>query len=222
MAAADGSVTPRRMTAHDLPMLLEWLNRLHVLEWWGGGHHGPSLAEISEEFGPTSMVAARVTPYIALLDVRPIGYAQSYVALGSGDGWWEDATDSGVRGIDQSPADAALLGRGLRTQLVKALADLLFSDPVVTHALASRSQSSAAYPRTSLRQRLAVSVNASRRAALPAAVSTSARRSGSHPHRLREPAPPRSAPPHPQHDGAPPFSGVQPQRARPRLRRSIR
>jgi hypothetical protein len=44
---------------------------------------------------------SRVYPFIALLDGEPIGYAQSYVALGAGDGGWEDETDPGVRGIDQ-------------------------------------------------------------------------------------------------------------------------
>ena len=34
-----------------------------------------------------------------MLNGEPIGYAQSYVALGSGDGWWEEETDPGVRGI---------------------------------------------------------------------------------------------------------------------------
>ena len=28
-----------------------------------------------------------------MLNGEPIGYAQSYVALGSGDGWWEEETD---------------------------------------------------------------------------------------------------------------------------------
>lgn len=63
---------------------------------------------------------------------EPIGYAQSYVALGSGDGWWEDETDPGVRGIDQSLADPAQLSRGLGTLLVRALVELLFTDPTVT------------------------------------------------------------------------------------------
>ena len=59
-------------------------------------------------------------------------YAQSYGALGAGDGWWEDETDPGVRGIDQSIADPELLGQGLGTRLVGALVDLLFSDSQVS------------------------------------------------------------------------------------------
>ena len=62
------------------------------------------------------------------MESRLVGYAQSYVALGSGDGWWEE-TDPGVRGIDQSLANASQLGKGLGTKLVRALVELLFNDP---------------------------------------------------------------------------------------------
>ena len=58
-----------------------------------------------------------------------LGMPQSYVALGSGDGWWEEETDRGVRGIDQSLANASQLGKGLGTKLVRALVELLFNDP---------------------------------------------------------------------------------------------
>ena len=64
-----------------------------------------------------------------MLNGEPIGYAQSYVALGSGDGWWEEETDPGVRGIDRSLANASQLGKGLGTKLVRALVELLFNDP---------------------------------------------------------------------------------------------
>ena len=52
-----------------------------------------------------------------MLNGELIGYAQSYVALGSGDGWWEEETDPGVRGIDQSLANASQLGKRLGTKL---------------------------------------------------------------------------------------------------------
>lgn len=42
---------------------------------------------------PSVLAQESVTPYIAMLNGEPIGYAQSYVALGSGDGRWEEETD---------------------------------------------------------------------------------------------------------------------------------
>ena len=127
-----GAVTLRLMTEHDLPMLHDWLNRPHIVEWWGGEEARPSLAEVREQYLPSVLAEHNVTPYIAMLGDDPIGYAQSYVACGSGDGWWEDETDPGVRGIDQSLAYPELLGKGLGTKLVVALVQGLFSDPAVT------------------------------------------------------------------------------------------
>ena len=125
-------VTLRFMTAQDLPMLHGWLNRPHIVEWWGGEAARPTLDEVQAEYHPDALAAHNVTPYIAMLGDQPIGYAQSYIAMGSGDGWWEEITDPGVRGIDQSLAHPDQLGQGLGTQMVKALVARLFSDPAVT------------------------------------------------------------------------------------------
>jgi aminoglycoside 6'-N-acetyltransferase-1b/aminoglycoside 6'-N-acetyltransferase-2 len=118
------------MTEHDLPMLHDWLNRPHIVEWWGGEEERPSLDEVLEQYQPRVLAEESVTPYIAMLGEQPIGFAQSYVALGSGNGWWENETDPGVRGIDQSLANPAQLNKGLGTNLVRV--ERLFSDPIVT------------------------------------------------------------------------------------------
>ncbi|RYH50958.1 MAG: AacA4 family aminoglycoside N(6')-acetyltransferase [Alcaligenaceae bacterium] len=132
MSTSENPVTLRLMTEHDLSMLHEWLNRPHIVEWWGGEAERPSLDEVHDQYLPRVLAEESVTPYIAMLGAEPIGYAQSYVALGSGDGWWEDETDPGVRGIDQSLANPAQLNKGLGTKIVRALVELLFSDPTVT------------------------------------------------------------------------------------------
>jgi aminoglycoside 6'-N-acetyltransferase-1b len=125
-------VTLRLMTAADIPMLHEWLNRPHIVEWWGGEEARPTLEQTRTEYLPEAMAKHGVTPYIAMLEGKPIGYAQSYIAMGSGDGWWEEIADPGVRGIDQSLAEADSLGQGLGTRMVKSLVELLFRDPAVT------------------------------------------------------------------------------------------
>lgn len=132
MSSSNLPVTVRLMTEHDLPMLHDWLNRPHIVEWWGGDEKRPTLAEVREHYLPRVLANGSVTPYFAMLGDEPIGYAQSYVALKCGDGWWEDETDPGVRGIDQLLANPAHLGRGLGTKLVRALVELLFTDPEVT------------------------------------------------------------------------------------------
>ena len=120
------------MDEADLPMLHEWLKRAHVREWWAGDEADLPFEEIRTRYLPRVMAEERVTPYVALLDGRPVGYAQSYVAMGSGGGWWEDIRDPGVRGIDQFLCEASDLGKGIGTQLVGALVAKLFEDPAVT------------------------------------------------------------------------------------------
>lgn len=122
------SFRPLQMT--DLPMLHEWLARPHWTEWWGTAS---TLAGVEADYGALIKDTAKVQPHIALLDGQPFGYIQSYVAMGSGEGWWEEETDPGVRGIDQSIADATQLGRGLGTAMVKAFVARLLADPQVTH-----------------------------------------------------------------------------------------
>ena len=39
---SNDSVTLRLMTEHDLAMLYEWLNRSHIVEWWGGEEARPT------------------------------------------------------------------------------------------------------------------------------------------------------------------------------------
>ncbi len=70
------------MTEHDLPMLHDWLNRPHIVEWWGGEDQRPTLDEVRQHYLPRTLGQESVTPYIAMLGEEPIGYAQSYVALG--------------------------------------------------------------------------------------------------------------------------------------------
>ena len=119
----------RPLTHDDLPLLHGWLQRPHWAEWWG---EAGTLADVQAEYGSAIDDSSQVQPHIALLDGQPLGYIQSYVAMGSGDGWWEAETDPGVRGIDQSIADAGQLGRGLGTEMVTAFVTRLFTDPAVT------------------------------------------------------------------------------------------
>ncbi len=132
MYAAKNTVRLRLMTEDDLPMLHDWLNRPHIVEWWGGEVERPTLEDVLEHYRPRVLEEESVTPYIAMLENKPIGFAQSYIALGSGDGWWEEETDPGVRGIDQLLAYPDDLNKGLGTKLVRALVDLLLSNRSVT------------------------------------------------------------------------------------------
>ena len=122
-------VTLRPMTADDLPRMHAWLARDHVREWWGD-ERLHTLESVAAKYLPRILAEEHVTPWIALLGDRPIGYCQSYVV--AGDDFWPDETDPGARGCDQFIGEAELLGRGLGTDIVRALVDTIFRDPAVT------------------------------------------------------------------------------------------
>ena len=120
------------MLESDLPLLHDWIQRPHVAEWWGRGDVAGSLDDTRRKYRPRLEPNSSVKGYIALLAGDPLGFIQSYVAVECGDGWWEDETDPGVRGIDQFLADGSKLGQGLGSQLVTAFVRNLFHDPNVT------------------------------------------------------------------------------------------
>ena len=63
-----------------------------------------------------------------MLNGEPIGYAQSYVALGSGDGWWEEETDPGTRNRPVT-GECITTGQRLKPSWFETLVELLFNDP---------------------------------------------------------------------------------------------
>jgi len=132
MAIPTDPVTFRAMREEDIVLLHDWLRRPHVAVWWSGDDAAPTLEQTRAKYLPRLLQRRGVCQYIALLQGHPIGWAQAYVALGAGDGWWQHETDPGVRGIDQFLCDADSLGHGLGTRMVAAFVSLLFSDPGVT------------------------------------------------------------------------------------------
>ena len=110
-------------------MVHAWLQRPHVAEWW---HEPTSLVELERDYIPRTMTESPTRAYIAFLDGEPIGFIQSYVAMGSGEGWWEQETDPGTRGIDQFLANGEQLGRGIGSTMVSTFVEQLFQDPAVT------------------------------------------------------------------------------------------
>nr|AAB23765.2 aminoglycoside 6'-N-acetyltransferase [Salmonella enterica subsp. enterica serovar Typhimurium] len=69
---------------HDLAMLYEWLNRSHIVEWWGGGEVRPTLADVQEQYLPSVLAQESVTPYIAIAEWKPIGMPSRTLLLEAG------------------------------------------------------------------------------------------------------------------------------------------
>ena len=123
------TISFRPLTTSDLAMLYEWLHRPHVSEWWD---NPGTYAELERDYPSHTPDGSTTRGYIALLENEPIGFIQSYIVIESGDGWWEQETDPGARGIDQFLCNSEQLGRGLGRAMVRAFVDRLFQDPAVT------------------------------------------------------------------------------------------
>jgi len=120
----------RPLAESDPPMLLEWLNRDHLREWWR--EEEATLEGVRAKYLPRIAGADAAVPFVALLDGRPVGYIQYYRAWAGDPAWWPDRPGPGVLGIDQFLADGDRLGRGLGTAMVASFCVLLFEDPEVT------------------------------------------------------------------------------------------
>ena len=117
------------LAEHHLELLTEWFARPHVAAWW---REPPSISAVRAEYLTPIAEPSAALPYIAFDDGVPVGYIQSYRAMGSGNGWWENESDPGVLGIDQFLADQESLGRGLGTRMIRAFVEQLLADPKVT------------------------------------------------------------------------------------------
>ena len=113
-------------------MLYEWLNRSHIVEWWGGEEARPTLADVQEQYLPKRF-SARVRHSIHCNAEWRADWVCPVVRCSWKRGRMVGRRNrSRVRGIDQSLANASQLGKGLGTKLVRALVELLFNDPEVT------------------------------------------------------------------------------------------
>ena len=79
---------------------------------------------------PSVLAQESVTPHCNALNGEPIGYAQSYVALGRG----RMVKKKRSRSTRNRPVngECITISKGLGTKLVRALVELLFNDPEVT------------------------------------------------------------------------------------------
>ena len=64
-------------------MLYEWLNRSHIVEWWGGEEARPTLADVQEQYLPSVLAQESVT-YIAMLNGSRLGMPSRTLLLEAG------------------------------------------------------------------------------------------------------------------------------------------
>jgi aminoglycoside 6'-N-acetyltransferase len=108
----------RPLSAADLPLIQQWLNRPHVAEWWGDPVRG--LTTIEDHLCEPAIDLFMVS----YADVA-IGYQQSYDPHAEADHPLRDQP-IGTRGIDQFIGEPDFVGRGHGSAFIRVFVERLF------------------------------------------------------------------------------------------------
>ncbi|MCX7670448.1 MAG: acetyltransferase [Anaerolineae bacterium] len=112
----------RAVTRKDLPLLKRWIAQPHWQAWWGDP--GTEVAQIA-----ASLDDEAVEPMIAERNGKPVAYVQTYDPHLEDEHPYQDQP-FGTIGIDLSIGEASDLNKGLGTEILTALAALLFEEGV--------------------------------------------------------------------------------------------
>ena len=110
----------RPLTADDFPLLLDWLSREHVRQWWDAGEDTPE--KVARNYGEEEEGLGRFILFEA--DARgekPLGYFQHYLVPG------------GSIGIDQFIGEEDYVNRGIGMKAIKMFVEMIMRE----HAPAS-------------------------------------------------------------------------------------
>ena len=124
----------RPMTAGDLPVLHEWLQREHVRRWWTKHE---TLAEVTEHYLPAIEGRATTDLYFIVLDGVASGFIQTYLVSDHRDYQQLVEVGEGVAGVDLFLAEEQQLGRGVGTRvLAQFVRDVVFAVPATRACVA--------------------------------------------------------------------------------------
>jgi aminoglycoside 6'-N-acetyltransferase len=133
------------MAAADLPLVREWLEAPHVVEWWGDPED--ELALVRDDLGEPS-----TQQFIVATGNHRFAYLQCYDPTT----WPHDhlgALAAGTRGIDQFIGEAGMINRGHGSAFIRAFVGRLFAagtvcvmtDPDPTNTRAIRAYEKAGF-----------------------------------------------------------------------------
>lgn len=144
----------RPMTEADLPLVLDWIARPHVRQWW------PEDPEIEAEFRH-GLTAPYMRYFLLTADGEPFGFLQVYDIWMEPElepdaewaGFYRDLAPEGSVGIDQFIGPEQMVGRGHGSAAIAGLVDHLLTegaprvvtDPDVSNARAIRAYQKAGF-----------------------------------------------------------------------------
>jgi len=108
----------RPFTADDFPLMLEWLSKEHVKEWWNDGDH--TLEKVAHHYGKEDDVARFILVEVGRSTEKPIGYFQYYFL------------PDGSIGIDQFIGEEDYINKGVGEQAIRKFVDLILQERAPT------------------------------------------------------------------------------------------
>ena len=119
----------RPLTADELPLLYEWLQREHIQRWWTDRE---TYDEVVQHYLPAIEGGEPTDLYLILLDGLPVGFIQTYRVADYQEYRDLVAVEEGVAGVDLFVAEPELTGRGFGSEALRRfVADIVFSDPEI-------------------------------------------------------------------------------------------
>jgi len=113
------------VTSDDFPLLLAWLAKDHVKEWWDDGDD--TLEKVAQHYGTSSTTTKRFIiiqrDAAGTTGEHAVGYIQYYLLADNG------------AGIDLFIGEEHLLGQGLGPQIIHAFLELLVTHHNPTYIL---------------------------------------------------------------------------------------
>jgi len=119
----------RPMTEADLPLVLDWIARAHVREWW------PEDPEIEAELRD-GLRAPYMRYFLLTADGEPFAFLQAYDiwrefeidAHAQWSGFYRDLAPPGSVGVDQFIGPEEMVGRGHGAAAIRLLVDHLLAE----------------------------------------------------------------------------------------------
>jgi aminoglycoside 6'-N-acetyltransferase len=122
-------MTWRRVTPADFPLLARWLAAPHVARWW---HHETAAEAVERDFGPSARGEEPNEDLLVFLDGSPLGLLQRSFLHDYPEYLIElvpvTAVPARAMTIDYLIGDAADVGRGIGTNLIRSALDHLWLD----------------------------------------------------------------------------------------------
>jgi len=119
----------RPLTADELPLLYEWLQREHIQRWWTDRE---TYDEVVQHYLPAIEGSEPTDLYLILSDGLPVGFIQTYRVSDYPEYRDLVAVEEGVAGVDLFVAEPELTGRGFGSEALRRfVADIVFSDPEI-------------------------------------------------------------------------------------------